>query len=731
MDNPILRTLILDHSADDAEQLIAALRAGPYILKPQRAPSGDHALALLADGNWDLLLVEPAAPGAHLSRLTAANRMQALPILVTTHKSAALNIPQYMADGARDVLFKGEWDRLLPAIARELDALAQRREYSALKERHDRIEARYRAMIENSQEAVCFCHAGVYVDANTSYLNLLGYADLEELKGVPLLDMIDKADRPRFKTLLQKGTGSSGPVEFNAVHRDGRHAPVEITVSPVDVSGEPCLQISLKDISRHKALEHKIGMLNQRDPLTGLANKRKFAIELNQCLEKTRTGGACTLITLELMRLRELNDKFGHATTDRALLMLSGLLKQQTEDGHLLGRMGGGQFAVLLRGQPREQSGPYRDRYQAIAREFRFAHQGKALDFEFAFGVGEVDAGVQDVQKFLNDCYKTALDNARQPRGKTSMPPAAAAILEPPTLPVVEMPRATAPVEAAPMIELAAAIEETAPVTPPAAQPPAAPRWKAEIERALANKGLQLHFQPIINVHGEMRELFEAVLYLENAQGELVPAREFMPAAEEHGLAGKIDRWVAMQSAETLAALINGGKPATLLVPMSFATIADNLSLAAIQQHLKTASIPAEYFRLQVEAAALARDPGAAMAFAQIVKRTGVGLVINNESAETLKPALMQVLPCAYYKVPATHLSNLRKAVYLAHGVEMSVIATGVEDGEMFSTLWSENVDYMQGDYLCPPMPVPDYPFAGEQELSSDTLAAPNWSVSR
>jgi multidomain signaling protein FimX len=240
-----------------------------------------------------------------------------------------------------------------------------------------------------------------------------------------------------------------------------------------------------------------------------------------------------------------------------------------------------------------------------------------------------------------------------------------------------------------------------------------------------------LHFQPIINVHGEMRELFEAVLYLENAQGELVPAREFMPAAEEHGLAGKIDRWVAMRSAEALAALINAGKPATLLAPMSFATIADNLSLAAMQQHLKATSIPAEYLRLQVEAAALARDPGATMAFAQIVKRTGVGLVINDDSAEMLKPALIQMLPCAYYKVPATHLGNLKKAVYLAHGVEMSVIATGVEDGEMFSTLWSENVDYMQGGYLCPPMPVPDYPFADEQELSSDTLAAPNWSVNR
>jgi PAS domain S-box-containing protein/diguanylate cyclase (GGDEF)-like protein len=728
MDNPILRTLILDHSADDAEQLITALRTGPYILKPQRAPSGDHALALLADGNWDLLLVEPAAPGAHLSRLTAANRMLALPvpILVTTHKTASLNIPQYMADGARDVLFKGEWDRLLPAIARELDVLAQRREFSALKERHERIEARYRAMIENSQEAVCFCHAGVYVDANTSYLNLLGYADLEELKGVPLLDMIDKADRPRFKTLLQKGTDSSGPVEFNAVHRDGRHAPVEITVSPVDVAGEPCLQISLKDISRHKALEHKIGMLNQRDPLTGLANKRKFAIELNQCLEKIKTGGTCTLITLELLRLRELNDKLGQATTDRALLMLSGLLKQQTEDGHLLGRLGGGQFAVLLRGLPREQSGLHRDRYQAIAREFRFAHQGKTLDFEFAFGIGEIDAGVQDVQKFLNDCYKTALDNARQPRGKASTSPAATlAPMAPPTVPVVETPRAPAAVETTPMLEVAAAIEEAVPIAP------ATPRWKAEIERALANEGLHLHFQPIINVHGEIRELFEAVLYLESAQGELVPARVFMPAAEEHGLAGKIDRWVAMRSAEALTSLINGGKPATLLAPMSSATIADNLLLAAIQQHLKTASIPAEYFRLQVEAAALARDPGAAMAFAQIVKRTGVGLVINNESAETLEPALMRTLPCDYYKVPATHLGSLKKAVYMAHGVDMSVIATGVENGEMFATLWSENVDYMQGDYLCPPMPVPDYSFADEQELSSDTLAAPNWSVNR
>jgi multidomain signaling protein FimX len=734
MDNRILRALILDHSADDAEQLITVLRTGPYILKPQLAPSGDHALALLTGGNLDLLLVEPTAPGAQLSRLTAANRALALPvpILITTRKTASQNIQQYMADGARDVLFKGEWDRLLPAIARELDALAQHRELSALKERHERLETRYRAMIENSQEAVCFCHAGVYVDANTSYLNLLGYTDLEELKGVPLLDMIDKADRPRFKTLLQKGTDSSGPVEFNAVHRDGRHAPVEITVSPVDVAGEPCLQISLKDISKHKALELKLGMLNQRDSLTGLASKRKFVTELNQCLEKVKaSGGTCTLITFELLRLRELNDKLGQATADRALLMLSGLLKKQTEDGHLLGRLGGGQFVVLLRGLPREQSDSYRDRYQAIAREFRFAHQGKTLDFEFAFGVEEIDASVQDVQKFLNDCYKTALDNARQPRGKASTLPAATlAFIEPPAALVVDRPREMAPVETVPMLAKNASTE-AASVAPTAARPTAAPRWKAEIERALANDGFILHFQPIINVHGKMHELFEAVLYLESVQGELVPAREFMPAAEEHGLAGKIDRWVAMRSVETLASLIKDGKPAILFAPASSAAITDNLLLAAIQQHLKTTSVPAEYLRLQVEAAALARDPRAAMVFAQLVKRTGLGLVINDESADTLEPDLMRMLPCDYYKIPATHLANLKQAVHMAHDMDMSLISTGIENGETFSALWSENVDYMQGDYLSPPMPVADYPFADEQELSSDTLATPNWSAAR
>ncbi len=767
MENRILRILIIDPSADDAERLTAALRAGPYILKTQLAADAERAAALLGEGTWDIVLLEPATPGVQIKHLVAATRHLPLPtpILVTAGKPQTQNIAQYMADGARDFFLKGDCARLLPAIARELESAAQCQELNSLKERLDRSEARYRAMVDNSQEAVCYCHEGVYVDANSSYLSLLGYASLDELKDVPLLDVVDKADRPRFKTLLQKkGSDAGAPAEFRLVRRDGKPAQVEISVSPVVMAGEPCLQISLNDVSRRKALEEKLEQIHQRDALTGLASKRKFTNELNSCLtQNTATRSACTLVTVEMLRLREHNERLGHATADRMLLQLSQQLKKQLEPGQLMARLGGGQFAVLLRGVAREKSAGICEKFQNIARNYQFVHQGKPLEFEFAYGVEELNASVMDTQKFLSDCFKTAMDRVRQGRKPETVAPAAKA---PPAATVAkstaaqvtatiaraaDKPRAPEPkpaVVAAPPAAPAPAIVDDAPVmipamemtpsadtpaldmTPPPAPPAArsAQTWKPRLDRALASDGFQLSFQPIINVHGEMRELFEAMLSLADPNGDLLPARDFIPAAEELGLAAKVDRWVAMRAVETLIAMVNNRQPGMLMVPLTAAAVADNLLLAAMQQHLKTTSVPTERLCIQVQAAALVRDPRAALVFAQIVKRMGAKLAIDDERGEFGEEKLFQSLPWDYYKVPTGNLSGLKAAVAMAHALERPVVATGLEDAELFAALFSESLDYVQGDYLCPQLPEPEYAFAGEQELTS-TSVGPSWNV--
>lgn len=743
MNNKVCHALIVDASPDDAEQLITALRAGTRVFKTALVANGSEALAAARDTQWDLVFIEPATTGMPLAGLIAALRAElpyALPVVIAGSATTG-DIDRYMTDGARDVVVKGDWGRLLPLIARELEAGSERRELAMLRERLEKSEARYHAVVQNSQEAVCYCHDGMYVDANASFLNLLGCQDLDSLKVTPVLDMIDKADRSRFKSLLQAGDGEV--LEFTLTRHDRSTLPAEVSASPIDIAGEHCLQLVVRDISKRKALEKKLETLNQRDALTGLANRRKFAHELNGCLEKAKAGGGtCKLLTLELLRLRTLNDTLGQATADRVLLKLSRVLQQTAAANHLVGRLGGGQFAVLLRNGTREDAEALAGQLRSAAGTLNVTHQGKPYELEFALGTEEVDASVRDVSKFLSDCYKDALDRTRGAPAKDEVT-APAAIASPEQSPAATAPDiapqptaqtgAQMPAEPAMCDEpiQAAAVEEPAqPAAEPARkEPSAAERWRADIENGLATNRFRMRFQPIVNIHGEPRELFHVLPALENEHGELVAAREFMPAAQELGLAPKIDRWVAMHTIEALVGVARTGRRSVFLMPISASAISDNVLLAALQQHLKATGVPAAQLCFAVDAASLARDARAALVFAQIVKRLGAELVIDNYRPDILKPDIMKALGAHYYKLAGGDLATLQKAVKQARAAGCQVIAEDVHDAELFAALWSQNVDYVVGDHLCPPMAEPEYPFADEQELSSDTTSAPAWSA--
>jgi diguanylate cyclase (GGDEF)-like protein/PAS domain S-box-containing protein len=733
MNNKVCHALIVDASPDDAEQLIAALRAGARVLKTALVAGGQEALSAARKTEWDLVFIDPSAAGMPLADFLHALRAglpYASPV-VTVHGAGTTDIAQYMNDGARDVVVKGDWGRLLPLIARELETSGERRELAMLRARLEKSEARYHAVMQNSQEAVCYCHDGMYVDANASFLSLLGCPDLESLKLIPALDMIDKADRARFKSLLQAGDGEA--LEFTLTRHDGGTLPAEVAASPIDIAGERCLQLVVRDISRRKALEKKLETLSQRDALTGLANRRRFAQELTGCLEKARAGGdSCKLLTLELLRLRTLNDTLGQATADRVLLKLSRVLQQAAAANHLVGRLGGGQFAVLLRSGTRDEAEALAGRLRSAAGALNVAHQGRPYELEFALGIEEVAASVRDVNRFLTDCYKDALDRTRgAPAKDEAMAPAAAIPRDEPapaagrgTQTPAEPAVRDEPVRAA----AAEAPPEPAPATA-AKEPAAAERWKADIERGLATHRFQLRFQPIVNIHGEPRELFQVVLALEDEHGALVAAREFMPAAGELGLAPKIDRWVAMHTIEALVGAGRVRRRPVFLMPLSPAAISDNVLLAALQQHLKATGAPAAQLCFAVDAASLARDARAALLFAQVVKRLGAGLVIDNYLPDMLTPEIMKALGAGYCLRAGGDIATLQKTVKQARAAGCQVIAKDVDDAELFAALWSQNVDYVAGDHLCPPMAEPEYPFAEEQELSSDTASAPAWSA--
>jgi diguanylate cyclase (GGDEF)-like protein/putative nucleotidyltransferase with HDIG domain len=97
--------------------------------------------------------------------------------------------------------------------------------------------------------------------------------------------------------------------------------------------------------TRFEQTEHE----SQTDPLTGMANRRSLDRQFEAGLSRAgRTGGHGTVVVLDLDRLKEINDTYGHEAGDRALRAVGSVLRASVRENDLCARFAGDEFIVVL-----------------------------------------------------------------------------------------------------------------------------------------------------------------------------------------------------------------------------------------------------------------------------------------------------------------------------------------------------------------------------------------------
>ena len=98
--------------------------------------------------------------------------------------------------------------------------------------------------------------------------------------------------------------------------------------------------------------------LSKSDGLTGILNRRGFYTEAEKLIEENRkSGGNLLAIYVDMNNLKIINDRYGHEEGDFALKLISDILSDEIKDVGIAGRIGGDEYACIMKYQPADDGG--------------------------------------------------------------------------------------------------------------------------------------------------------------------------------------------------------------------------------------------------------------------------------------------------------------------------------------------------------------------------------------
>ena len=258
-------------------------------------------------------------------------------------------------------------------VASFADVTESRRMAAELKRAEEalaRSEEGFRRATEQFSSA--FAHApigmclvstdGRFLRVNRSLCELVGYPE-DHLLTLTFQDITHPDDLDADLALVQDvltGARTSYTMEKRYIHADGREIWILLAVSLVhDDSGAPLHFISqIQDITERRQLEARLREQAERDPLTGLFNRRRFDEEMSrQIIRTARTGEPAMLAVIDLDHFKRVNDVEGHLAGDHLLRAVGAALSGRLRLTDILVRMGGDEFAAILVGADEQGGG--------------------------------------------------------------------------------------------------------------------------------------------------------------------------------------------------------------------------------------------------------------------------------------------------------------------------------------------------------------------------------------
>jgi diguanylate cyclase (GGDEF)-like protein/PAS domain S-box-containing protein len=507
----------------------------------------------------------------------------------------------------------------------------------------------------------------------------------EQLIGTKFESHLTDTSEPGFVALVENLTAGRPFRDFicavNSLLEPGAVRFLRASGEPFEEDGVFCgFRGVTHDVTREIKTARALEQLATRDTLTGLPNRALLETRLKQRLNDRRGGVSQAVLFIDLDGFKEINDSLGHAAGDALLKEIAVRLKQSVRPDDVVARLGGDEFVIVAEcKQGSLSAASIADKLYA-ALEAPVVIAGHEVMVRASTGISMYPQDGETSEVLLQHA-DTALYRVKTAGGKTFS-------------------FFTAEMGAATKLRLA---------------------MQAALQHALERNEFDVHYQPRVNLTTLEMTGMEALLRWTHPQlGPISPA-EFIPLAEEIGLIDKIGDWV-LRRATTQAQewITRYNRPLRLSVNLSARQLQNKNLVASVAHALHSSCLPAHLLELELTETGLVEDPDLAARLFKELKAFGLRLSVDDFGTGYSSLSYLCRFPLDTLKLDRSFLlqqhpedvspRKLAKAIInLAHTLNLSVVAEGVETKEHLDFLRKTSCDEIQGFCISRPLPVAEF----------------------
>jgi diguanylate cyclase (GGDEF)-like protein len=431
------------------------------------------------------------------------------------------------------------------------------------------------------------------------------------------------------------------------------------------------------ELQVRKRLEQEIKRQAHSDQLTGLPNRLSFMERLNyEITQANRYRQRLAILFLDVDHFKEINDSLGHEAGDTLLKELAGRMRANVRESDTVARIGGDEFNILLTNIPRT------DDVSLIAEKvidsFRLplTIAGQEIHSSSSVGISIYPEDGENSTDLLKNA-DIAMYHAKE-QGRNNFK-----FYNP---------------------SLNRRTQEKA-------------MMESSLRHTLEKNEMVLHYQPLLDIRKKKIVCAEALVRWRHPDRGLLEPLDFIPVAEGIGFLSSLDEWVLRTACNQAGEWGKSDSGALCLtVNISLRKFKKPDFVKAVRGILEETGFDPRGLELELSEQAAMEDIQNTAEKVHDLRSFGVRLAIDHFGAGHFSLNNLKMLSVDRIKIDRSFISEvdfsqsdraiIKAMIVMAHDMDITVVAEGVENREQMRFLEANGCDEVQGYLLCRPLPV-------------------------